>query len=176
MTRRPSTPENTHGHGPGRSADLDWSAFRYAAGEMTAGEEAAFEDRLTADQSAREAVATAVEWTLAVSAGAVRPKKTRRPSRFVGAFGWSAAACLLAAAIFVVGRPLPIDQPNAASPTVERGFEVALAWSELRDARPTDADDDAPEPTVVDPEAFADAGVGPVLDFDRWQAELEARL
>ena len=41
-------------------ADLDWLAFRYVSGEMTAEEHAAFEENLTESQPAREAVAAAV--------------------------------------------------------------------------------------------------------------------
>ncbi len=41
--------------------ELDWLAFQYIAGELTAEETVGFEDRLAVDQEAREAVARAVE-------------------------------------------------------------------------------------------------------------------
>ena len=41
--------------------DLDWLAYEYAAGELSDSQCAAFEERLAIDQSAREAVAAAVE-------------------------------------------------------------------------------------------------------------------
>src|SRR5262245_14251679 len=48
--------------------ELDWSAFRYLAGELTAAEAEAFEARLAAEQPAREALASAVELTQVVVA------------------------------------------------------------------------------------------------------------
>lgn len=47
--------------------ELDWLAFRYVAGEMTDAETLAWEERLATDQTAREAVAAAVELYQAVS-------------------------------------------------------------------------------------------------------------
>jgi hypothetical protein len=41
--------------------DLDWLAYQYAAGELSVSQLSAFEERLAVDQSAREAVAAAVE-------------------------------------------------------------------------------------------------------------------
>jgi len=41
--------------------DLNWLAFRYVAGELSAEEEQRFEERLALDQSAREAVEEAVK-------------------------------------------------------------------------------------------------------------------
>lgn len=48
-------------------SDLDWLAFRYVAGEMTDAETLDWEERLATDQTAREAVAAAVELCQAVS-------------------------------------------------------------------------------------------------------------
>jgi hypothetical protein len=48
--------------------DLDWLAFCYAAGELDAAEADQFEARLADDQSAREALARAVELTQTVAA------------------------------------------------------------------------------------------------------------
>lgn len=48
------------GHDP---SDLDWLAFQYIAGELTAAQAEFFEDRLSTDQDAREAVARAVKLT-----------------------------------------------------------------------------------------------------------------
>jgi len=48
--------------------ELDWLAFRYAAGELDAAEAEAFEVRLSDQQAAREALARAVELTQIVAA------------------------------------------------------------------------------------------------------------
>lgn len=48
---------------PAQQSELDWQAFRYVAGEMTADEAAAFEERLASDQESREALSRAVELT-----------------------------------------------------------------------------------------------------------------
>lgn len=62
---------------PVADADLFWLAFRYVDGALTSEEAAQFESRLEHEQSAREAVAEAVELTAAVGAAA-RPAAARR--------------------------------------------------------------------------------------------------
>lgn len=52
---------------------LDFLAFRYVVGELTAAETTAFEELLEADQAAREAVAAAVEITAAIHAAGIEP-------------------------------------------------------------------------------------------------------
>jgi hypothetical protein len=52
---------------------LDFLAFRYVVGELTAAETTAFEELLEADQAAREAVAAAVEITAAIQAAGMQP-------------------------------------------------------------------------------------------------------
>jgi len=47
--------------------DIDWLAFRYVANEMSNDEYEQFEERLFDDQTAREAVATAVELTQTIA-------------------------------------------------------------------------------------------------------------
>src|SRR5215471_2191078 len=54
------TTDNTH--------NLDWLAFCYAAGELDPADAELFEARLAEDQSAREALARAVELTQTVAA------------------------------------------------------------------------------------------------------------
>src|SRR5687768_11526353 len=53
---------------PEDKSELDWLAFCYAAGELDAAEAEAFEARLAEDQSAREALARAVELTQTIGA------------------------------------------------------------------------------------------------------------
>ena len=62
MTPLSSTPSSD-----ALEADPGFVAFRYVAGELTDAEAAAFEERLAADQAAREAVARAVEIAQAVT-------------------------------------------------------------------------------------------------------------
>lgn len=52
--------------------DLDWLAFCYVAGELSAAESLAFEDRLAWDEAACEAVALAAKLNLAVVAACDR--------------------------------------------------------------------------------------------------------
>jgi hypothetical protein len=64
-----------------RQADLDWLAYQYVAGEMSAADQDAFEGRLATDQAARESVAAAVELVAACQAAferrpVVKPIKT----------------------------------------------------------------------------------------------------
>ncbi len=54
-------------------SELDWLAFRYVAGEMTADESVTFEARLADEQHAREAVSRAVELTERLAAAAPAP-------------------------------------------------------------------------------------------------------
>ena len=97
--------------------DLDWLAFAYATGVLDAVAEAAFEERLDADQAVREALAAAVALVgVIVSA--------RWPSRFrlVRAVKWAtlAAAATLAAILI-----LPSHHATTSAPSAET---VALAW------------------------------------------------
>ena len=135
--------------------DLSWLAFCYAAGELDADAEAAFERRLDADPAACEALAEAVRLGEAVARAAAPAPVFRLnvPLRRVAAV--AAAACLVLAVgarRFVVDRGnAPADEPGAGA--VAR---VALTWSDLRQGAgddlvngPDDESDDlaaAPEP------------------------------
>jgi hypothetical protein len=109
--------------------ELGWTAFCYAAGELTGAEAEAFELRLADDQAAREALARAVELTQAVAAA-----ETMEPvsvgSRGRSTWGrrvvWMAigsAASLLVAA-FVSQLDLTRDSRDDR--------ELAAAWSQTR--------------------------------------------
>jgi len=121
-------------------SELDWTAFCYAAGELTPVEVEQFEARLADEQEAREALARAVELTQAVAAGesqvgsyAIAPAARQR-SNWATRLAWMAVggtAAALAAAIwsgaFPRGQmPLTGDQLLARS-------ELAAAWSQARD-------------------------------------------
>jgi len=84
--------------------ELDWLAFRYVSGEMTADEAETFELRLAEEQSARDAVASAVELSQTIVAAqslglpaGIAPASTVRQgwSAHVAWFACGAAACLL---------------------------------------------------------------------------------
>src|SRR5262245_38899044 len=100
--------------------DLDLSAFRYVAGEMTPVEAAAFEGRLADDQTARDAVSRAVGLSqlMASAAPAADPAAPVRKSAAVWMqpLGWmaiGAAAAVLAVNLF----SRPAANPAGAPPT-----------------------------------------------------------
>src|SRR5688572_17831025 len=113
--------------------ELDWSAFCYASGEMTPAEAEAFEQRLSDDQAAREALARAVEITQAViSAESLAPAVALRsqPATWSRRLAWMAigsAASLLAALLWSGGVASWLGgRSERVSP------ELAAAWSETR--------------------------------------------
>lgn len=108
--------------------DLDWQAFRYISGEMSADEVAAFEQLLGVDQAAREAVARSVVLlgqmsTVAVPGSIVETvRQNRRPAAF--------AAIVTVAALIVVC--LSFATFNRQS-TDEPGRTLIALWTEPRD-------------------------------------------
>ncbi len=114
--------------------ELDWSAFCYAAGEMTADEAAAFEARLADDQAAREALARAVELTEVVaSAESLAPAVVVRSQASVWTkrLTWMAigsAASLLVALVWS-GAWSWLASETVASAEQAR---LAAAWSQTR--------------------------------------------
>ena len=152
--------------------DLAWLAFRYAANELDATAEAAFEHRLDIDQAAREALAEAV--ALVALMVAVPRARSRRLVP-VGLAGLAAAAVL--AALLAVPWSFRAARPHAPAAPAE---SVALAWSGLHDgddaipsrsdliawldeapeALPADpgSDDDVPPPWLIEAARLRDAG------------------
>ncbi len=126
--------------------ELDWSAFCYAASELTPAEAEAFERRLAAEQPAREALARAVELTQAVAAAeTLEPVVVDHTGRSLWGrrLAWmavgSAASLLIAALIGGSGAPqrvtawlegkgstLPADIVSADT------GKLAAAWSQTR--------------------------------------------
>jgi hypothetical protein len=115
--------------------------LQYVTDELSEEARAAFEERLLDDQAAREAVAGAVEMTLAVEAAyehdaelvAVRDKLLEPSKRNPW---WSVAlACGALIALVLVSK--------FARPTVPQSdSELAIAWSEARTQWPTSAASD----------------------------------
>jgi hypothetical protein len=112
-------------------SNLQWKAFLYIAGELSQDEASDFERLLLEDQSAREAVAAAVELVQVV--GVVgpgipsTPNLTRRSQRrrvMTWAISGLAAAALILAVLIPSSRSP--RQPNSEASS------VALTWSGLR--------------------------------------------
>jgi hypothetical protein len=112
-------------------SNLHWKAFLYIAGELPSDEASDFERLLLEDQSAREAVAAAVEIVQVV--GVLGPevasrrlltKRSHGRRVMVWAVSIALAAALLAAALIPTFRPSGMAEPDAS--------EVALTWSGIR--------------------------------------------
>lgn len=118
---------------PGSSADLAWCAFQYVAGELGHEETAAFEQRLSEDQTAREAVAQAVELSESLAQAYRHPLSVvanHRSSSWLRQLTWmsiGAAACLLAMITWSqTGRPASVA---TAFPAGEDTSALALVWA-----------------------------------------------
>jgi anti-sigma-K factor RskA len=141
--------------------DLDWLAFCYVTGELSAAEATAFEERLAADDGACEAVARAMELNLAVAAvmddaDAVRssggspefetisgtgepPVLRALPSRWTSAALTLIAASAIAVAMFVaVGSSVLTGNKIAKRDGTDR---LVAAWAQGEAVR-NEADDD----------------------------------
>ena len=161
MHNSATTPDSS-----GPDDNLDWLAFRYIADELSATERTAFEALLENDQLAREAVAHAVQLALATqhvfADDAVRLAQRQAVTAPAGYRGWYsvALACggLLALVVmnnlvWQVGQPANEDR------------QLAIAWSEARDAfatsavvaeeQPDTAEHDGDVQVLVDEESVA---------------------
>lgn len=109
-----------------------WDVFRYVSGEMSAGEEAYFEDRLANDQQLREEVASMVSMLgkvdNAFATAKVTPAEAARVARLrIRRIVVSVAALILFATLAIVLTPRnELSNSNAES--------VAVAWAEAIDA------------------------------------------
>ena len=123
--------------------ELDWLAFRYVAGEMAAGEEEQFEERLAQDQLAREAVDHAVELKEAMRL--VTAESAPITASGVGVpvlrpmlWGTAAAACPVVAACLAwlpwAGRQQPVAPGDGHAQISSLNFKdsAVLAWADLR--------------------------------------------
>jgi hypothetical protein len=112
-------------------SDLHWKAFLYVSGDLPADESEAFESCLLEDQSARDAVTSAVELIQVVGLLGreervpVRSRRTiLRRRRAIWGVVLSAAAVLLGAVL--------LPDLSSASRSESDVSAVALAWSGLR--------------------------------------------
>jgi anti-sigma-K factor RskA len=125
-------------------SDLDWLAFQYVAGELSAIECEAFELRLADDQAAREAVARAVDLSGALASA--RSVITQPVSQFPGvSLRWrrlAAAACV--AALVILGVSLRLLQKPATDDEVRQtGNANAQTTTEWVALWPSEADSDS---------------------------------
>lgn len=124
--------------------DLGWEAFQYVCGEMTTDEMEVFEARLAEDQSAREAVAEAVE--LAQSASLALGRKSAVPQTVASTstHWWYGVpigiAICLAVVVAIQQVPWSVDQSATSDPEIEPqpptvtavDVDLAARWSEVR--------------------------------------------
>ncbi len=121
--------------------ELDWLAFRYVAGEMTADEAGGFELRLADDQAAREAVCRAVGFaqslvdarplgrdsrpTVSTPAAPVNRGRLTFRSRAVRAVAWMATGAAAATLAFCLARPFVPGPIEPAPGKTSNGSEIA---------------------------------------------------
>jgi len=115
--------------------DLDWLAFCYAAGELSAAEAEQFEARLADDQAAREALARTVELTQTVAAaetqiGDLVTSARRQQHDWSRRISWMAiggVASLLAALLWSAAAG-----PTWHKTTSGSRSQLALVWNQTR--------------------------------------------
>jgi hypothetical protein len=148
--------------------DLDWLAFRYVAGELADVEAADFEQRLSVDQPAREAVAAAVDLSQCVIAAGRQstatnphPALSQRESDYarsverprspysLRAAGWLAAG--VAAMLLVMAMVESVRIERTADPPLvrdsaasSREWSLAARWSDIRERAAEVWDEPAP--------------------------------
>jgi hypothetical protein len=118
---------------------LDWSAFCYVSGDMSAAEAQEFELRLSGEQSAREALARAVELTQVVAAaesqcGDPVTPAGRPTSSWTARLAWMAIgglASLLIAGLWSSAYWVP-DEVAESPETIRAHRALASAWYETR--------------------------------------------
>jgi ferric-dicitrate binding protein FerR (iron transport regulator) len=154
--------------------ELDWSAFCYAAGELSPAEAEAFEQRLASDQAAREALARAVQLTQAVaSAESLVPVVLRPASRDWGRrLAWMAigsAASLLVAVLWMGGRN-DTSTVIRQSPASQDQTALAAVWSQTRDELSTASDAELWYPAHLAASTGEQTEISTAADDDMWPA------
>ena len=127
------------------SNELDWSAFCYAAGELSPTEAEQFETRLADDQSVREALTRAVELTQTVAAAEsqadqfqddrFQDKRLVVPARRAVAewstrLSWMAMGGLASVAIALVWAGV-VGHSSSSGPS-DNQLALATAWTQTR--------------------------------------------
>jgi anti-sigma-K factor RskA len=140
---------------PDEREELQWCAFRYAAGELTAAEAAAFESRLAHDQPARDALCRAValagrlasarpQSEPAAETGCVAPvapgarSRRRMAAPTLRDLGWMAVGAAATLLIVYLARPGATGATAPAPPVVASKSDRpqpradALVWARLQ--------------------------------------------
>jgi hypothetical protein len=149
---------------PNPNDDLDWLAFLYANGELSAEDAVAFETRLSEDLAACEALARAAR-IHDVLVGAGQPLLAPdRAARSVTIKRGAMLLALAAALLIAVG----IWQ---LSQSASRSSRLAVAWSDL--VVGLTANDDDPNPAIDDDvdEAFGSEAFDPTDNTHRTETE-----
>lgn len=109
--------------------ELFWTAVQYAAGDLPDDAATEFEQRLEADQAAREALAEAVALTDAVAQAEAMPVSPAGGERHRWAVAVAGIAVMTAAclAVMFVSRTSPSGDQIAAKPG---DVQLAAAWVE----------------------------------------------
>jgi hypothetical protein len=164
--------------------ELDWLAFQYVAGELSMDEAERFEQRLGLDQSAREAVAKAVELTrvTALAAGVEKAGEThgsdlaapcvvsgwqKRVAWIAGgvaasiALTWFIADALLGTRGGQFVKTSSVTDAGGSGQAVEAERDLALAWARHAEEAPSEG---AVGLSPSEPLVEADDNGGP--DFD----------
>lgn len=119
----------------------DWTAFCYAAGEMTAADAEAFELRLADDQAAREALARAVELTQAVAAAeTLQPVSIGSSGRSLWGKRLVWMAIGSAASLLMAALVSQFDFSSSGDWASRDSGELAAAWSQTRQELSTASD------------------------------------
>ena len=143
-------------------AELDWTAFRYIVGELSADEACRFEEQLAVDQLAREAVVAAVRLTSVVAQGfpAEQPaEQVISTDRVAGAsvrqwrsgrqwsrIGWLVGTMAACVAFFLLVRDVrDVPPEDVAAGRIQK---LATAWVASRSA---ESDTSGLESTIHDP-------------------------
>ena len=117
---------------PESNNELDWVAYNYVAGEMSAEESNQFEVRLATDQAAREAVAASVALLQAISL-AGRDVTVASPRRNTLAWPIGVATAIAAGVVCILALPpmLRVAPPSGSPPS--EAMVLAQAWTDVRE-------------------------------------------
>lgn len=141
MTKENTTPES----------DLQWLALQYVSGEMTEAQAALFEEQLADDEAACEAVASAVQTSLAIRQAFEAPAEETAPVRQTAAevtvirpapshtttsrgARWISLVASAAAVIIV----LVVTQNHEPETVADNNRELAVLWTQAADVLPVD--------------------------------------
>lgn len=149
---------------------IEWTAFCYVAGELSDEDAARFEEQLAADQSAREALARAVELTQAIAAAESLPavvELPQRSGRWTKRLSWmavGAAASLLVAFLWSTSG-IGTREHTAGIRNVR---ELAAYWTETRASLIAESDEVASDIDDAALDLRADGEIASLPETPSW--------